>query len=249
MKRIFTYIVPAIIIIITILIITHCNPVTGDNKITKIDSAPKPKLAALTIRKDVPPVFTNNFNGNFQLVEKSLFDTVVYNIYVFNNKVRIDKIQSNINKESTIINLELKEVIILNHQARLYTTQIFSEEKTEIDSNYKIIKTENEKTILGIRCKQWRVKNVKENTEVTYWMATNNEYGFYYYLTKIWNPNIKTHKYYQIIPNSFGFLPFEAVERSLLRDIKNTMIITQIDKNIKDTSIFTIPSTYAIYTN
>jgi len=249
MKRILTYIVPAIEIFVIFLIMTYCNPVTGDNKITKIDSAPKPKLAALTIRKDVPPVFTNNFNGNFQLVEKSLFDTVTYNIYVLNNKVRIDKFHSNNNKESIIINLELKEVIILNHEARLYTTQFFAEERTEIDSNYKIIKTENEKTILGVKCKQWRVKNVKENTEVTYWMAINNEYGFYYYLTKIWNPNIKTHKYYQIIPNSFGYLPFMAVERSLLRDIKNTMIITQIDKEIKDTSIFTVPSSYAIFTN
>jgi len=249
MKRTITYIFFAIAFTITLLIITHCNPVTGDNKVTKIDSAPKPELAALSIRKDIPPVFTNHFNGNFQLVDKSLFDTVTYNIYVWNDKVRIDKVQSNVNKESTIINLVSKEIIILNHQARLYTTQIFTEEKTEIDSNFKIIKTDNEKNILGFKCKQWRVKNIKENTEVTYWMSPNNDYGFYYYLTKVWNPNLKTHKYYQVISNTFGYMPMEAIERSLLRDIKNTMIITHLNKEIKDTSIFYIPSSYAIYTN
>jgi hypothetical protein len=35
----------------TLLVITNCNPVTGDNKESKIDSAPKPELTSLSIRK------------------------------------------------------------------------------------------------------------------------------------------------------------------------------------------------------
>ncbi|GAB4450053.1 MAG: hypothetical protein Fur0028_05400 [Bacteroidales bacterium] len=162
----------------TIFVITNCNPVAGDNKESKIDSGPKPELTSLSIRNDIPPVFTNTFNGKIQLIEKNLFDTVTYNIYVYKNKVRIDKIEQK-NNESYIFDLISNEKIILNHPNKLYTLQPFIEEKATYDSTFKIIKTENEKTILGMKCKQWRVKNIKENTEVTYWVSSNN-YGFYY---------------------------------------------------------------------
>ena len=237
-----------VFILATIFLITNCNPVTGDNKASKIDSAPKPELAALSIRKDVPPVYTNTFNGKIQLIEKNLFDTVTYNIFVWNEKVRIDKVQSKINKVSTIINLVSKEIIILNHKEHLYAYQPYIEERTEIDSSFKIIKTENEKTILGMKCKLWRVKNTKENTEVSYWVSSNN-YGFYYYLTKVWNSNIKVNKYFQIVSNSFGYMPIEITERNLLRDIKSAHIVSQISLELPDSSLFMIPSSYAQFTN
>ncbi|MGQ9848107.1 MAG: DUF4412 domain-containing protein [Bacteroidales bacterium] len=232
----------------TIVFITNCNSVTGDNKPSKIDSAPKPELSALSIRKDVPPVFTNTFNGKIQLIEKNLFDTVTYNIYVWNEKVRIDKVQSAINRESTIINFVSKEIIVLNHKERLFAYQPYFEEKTKIDTSFKIIKTENEKTILGIKCKLWRVKNKKENTEISYWVSPNN-FGFYYYLTKIWNANTKVNKYFQIIPNSFGYMPIEIIERNLLRDIKSSFIVSQISMDIPDGNLFMVPSSYAQFTN
>lgn len=230
-----------------ILLITNCNPATGDNKESKIDSAPKPKLTSLSIRKDIPPVFTNTFNGKIQLIEKNLFDTVTYNIYVYKNKVRIDKIEPK-NNESYIFDLISNEKIILNHPNKLYSIEPFIEEKANFDSTFKIIKTENEKTILGMRCKQWRVKNTKENTEVTYWVSANN-YGFYYYLTKIWNSKIKVNKYFQVVPNSFGYMPLEITERNLLRDLKSSHIVSQISQEMPDSNLFIIPATYAQFSN
>ncbi|HOU97259.1 MAG TPA: DUF4412 domain-containing protein [Bacteroidales bacterium] len=231
----------------TLLVITNCNPVTGDNKESKIDSAPKPELTSLSIRKDVPPVFTNTFNGKIQLIEKNLFDTVTYNIYVYKNKVRIDKVQPT-NNESYIFDLISNEKIIQNHPNKLYSIEPYNEEKTTYDSTFKIIKTENEKSILGMKCKQWRVKNTRENTEVTYWVSTNN-YGFYYYLTKIWNSKIKVNKYFQVVSNSFGFMPLEVTERNLLRDVKSSLIVSQISQEIPDSSLFIIPTSYAQFSN
>lgn len=231
----------------TLFLFTDCNPATGDNRESKMDSAPKPELAAITIRKDVPPVYTNTFNGNIQLIEKNLFDTITYNIYVSKNKVRIDKVQLK-NNESYIFNLISNEKIILNHPNKLYSVEAFTEEKSNFDSSFKIIKTENEKNILGMKCKQWRVKNTKENTEVTYWVSSNN-YGFYYYLTKIWNSNIKINKYFQIIPNSFGYMPIEMTERNLLRDLKSSLKITHISQDLPDSNLFIIPSSYAQFSN
>jgi len=139
-------------------------------------------------------------------------------------------------------------MIALHHQRQLYSIMPIPEEKSSFDSTFKIIKSENEKNILGMRCKQWRVKNTKENTEITYWVSSNN-FGFYYYLTKVWNSSSKVNKYFQIIPNSFGYMPIETSERSLLRDLKTTVLITSLsDANI-DSTKFIVPRSYALFTN
>ncbi len=227
-----------------IIVLISCNPLTGDNKVSQIDSAPKPQLASLSLRTDVPPTYTNSFTGSFQLIEKNLFDTTTYQLFIDNNFVRADKYNGGKNYESLIINLTDKEMIILNHQKKLYSTLKVKEEKMEFDSTIKIIKTENEKTILGKKCKQWRVKNIAEKTEVTYWVDSSN-YGFYYYLIKLWNSTQKTHKYFQIVPNSFNCMPLEIVERNLLRDVKCSINITKIDSNKVDENLFAIPKDYS----
>lgn len=247
-KNLISFVGFMVLAFAAIFIISNCKPVTGDNKLSKIDSAPKPELAALSIRNDVPPVFTNKFNGEIKFVEKNLFDTITYDIFVNYNKVRIDKIQGQENKESYLFNLQTKEMIALHHQRQLYSIMPIPEEKTIFDSTFKVIKSENEKNILGMKCKQWRVKNTKENTEITYWVSTNN-FGFYYYLTKVWNSNSKVNKYFQIIPNSFGYMPIETSERSLLRDLKSTILITYLNNANIDSTNFIVPKSYALFSN
>lgn len=231
-----------------LLTLTSCNPLAGDNKATSIDSAPKPQLSAMTLRTDVPPVFTNDFSGVIQLIEKNLFDTIMYNMYVYKNYVKIDKFRKKDNFESLIINLTENNMYVLNHSKQLYSEVKAVEEKANFDSTFKIIKTENEKNILGKKCKQWRVKNVRENTEVTYWVDSSN-YGFYYYLIKVWNATSKPNKYFQLIANSFGSMPLEIVERNLLRDIKSSMNVTKVEYLTIDTNIFRVPLNYTLFSN
>ncbi len=231
-----------------LMALTSCNPLAGDNKATSIDSAPKPQLAAMTLRTDVPPVFTNNFSGVVQFLEKSLFDTLLYNMYVYKNYIRIDKFRKKDNFESLIINLTENNIYILNHSKHLYSEIKAVEEKANFDSTFKIIKTGNEKNILGKKCKQWRVKNVKENTEVTYWVDSSN-YGFFYYLIKVWNSTSKPNKYFQLISNSFNCMPLEIVERNLLRDIKSSINVTKIEYATVDTNTFKVPYNYTLFSN
>lgn len=231
---------------ISLTLLISCNPLSGDNNVTKIDSAPKPVLSGLTLRTDVPANYTNDFSGIINIVEKNLFDTISYNIYATMHRVRIEKIRTNKIFEIILINLANKEMIVLNPEKNLYSKFTVNKEQTEFDDQIKIIKTENEKTILGKTCKQWRVKNVKENTEITYWVDSSN-YGFYYYLIKTWNPTLKPNKYFQLISNSFNCMPLEIVERNLLRDIKSTTYVTKIESTTLDTSLFTIPNNYTLF--
>lgn len=249
-KFLINIVLLAFVVFVIIFIISSCNRITGDNKITKIDSSPKPELISMSIRDDVPPIFTNKFNGEIKFVEKNLFDTTTYDVYVGNNKVRIDKILNNVNKESYLFDLKTKEMIALNHQHKLYSIISIHNEELNLDiSNFKIIKSDNnEKTILGIRCKQWRVRNTKENTEITYWVSSNN-FGFYYYLIKLWNSSSKINRYFSIIPNSFGYMPLEIAERNLFRDLKTTILVTHLLITNIDSTKFIIPNSYTLFTN
>ncbi len=225
-----------------------CNQLSGDNKTAEIDSAPKPQLTAMTLRTDVPTSFTNEFSGIINFIEKNIFDTTSYNMYISKHFVRLDKIRNNNNFESVIINLLNQEMLVLSHAKKLYSKFNVNKEQTEYDDQIKIIKTNNEKTILNKTCKQWRVKNVKENTEVTYWVDSSN-YGFYYYFIKIWNPTSKPNKYFQLIPFSFNCMPLEIVERNLLRDIKSNIAITKIERTSLDSNLFVIPKNYTLFSN
>ncbi|GAB4450050.1 MAG: hypothetical protein Fur0028_05390 [Bacteroidales bacterium] len=66
---------------------------------------------------------------------------------------------------------------------------------------------------------------------------------------KIWNSKMKVNKYFQLVPNSFGFMPLEITERNLLRDVKSSFIISQISQEIPDSSLFMIPTLYAQFSN
>jgi hypothetical protein len=249
MKKLYILIISAfVIVILSVTCIKYCNHIIGDNKLSNVDSAPKTMLSSLSLRKDIPSVFTNTFSGKLEFIEKNLYDTLHYIIYINHEKVRIDKIYNDKNSDSYLLNLKTNEMIALNHKRQLYSTIPINEEKNTIDSTFSIIKTNNEKKILGKRCVQWRVKNRNDNTEITYWVSTN-DYGFYYYLSKLWNSHNKYQKYFQIIPNSFGYMPFETVERNLLRDVKSSINLTSITYETVDTSLFIVPRTYALFSN
>ncbi len=243
-KLTLSYLVVTILLLI--IFIVSCNQLTGDNKVAEIDSAPKPQLSGLTLRTDVPPSFTNEFSGIINFVEKSIFDTASYNMYISKHNVRLDKIRNNNILETTIINLLNKDMVALNHVKKLYSKFNVNNVQPEYNEQIKIIKTNNEKSILGIKCKQWRVKNEKENTEVTYWVDSSN-YGFYYYFIKLWNPTYKPNRYFQLIPFSFNCIPLEIVERNLLREIKTNIVITNLERKTLDSTLFIIPKNYTLF--
>ncbi len=249
MKRIYIIIIVLIVVgLISVIGVNFYNKIIGDNKISTVDSSPKPTLLSLSLRTDIPITYTNTFNGKFELIERTLYDTSQYIIYIHNDKARIDKNYRTTKKESYLLNLKTGEMIALNHQKKLYSSIPVVEEKPSLDSTFTVIKTNINKNILGQNCAQWRVKNRNDNTEITYWVSTNN-YGFYYYLNKVWDASKKYHKYFQIIPQSFGFMPFEIVERNLLRDIKSSVNMTSISNQMLDTSLFTVPSDYKHFSN
>jgi len=192
---------------------------------------------------------SGNFEGIIDLIQKNLYDTISYRLYVYKNKVKLNK---NILKgkvdETLIFDLQNEVITALNHNKKLYYNLPKQQYINNNKSNFKIIKTNNVKNIIGYKCTQWRVKNDLKNTEITFWV-TGKKYDFYHRFLKLWNKTENCYQFFLNIPEVEGYIPIQQVERTLLRDIKSTIIIFKITEQKVDTNLFNVPETYSLFSN
>jgi len=189
------------------------------------------------------------FEGVVELVQKNLYDTNRFTFYVTNNKIRVYKNPNQKSKsESLVFNLKNETITALNDLKKQYYKLPIKPIVVEANADYKIIKTNNYKKIIGYNCSQWRVKNNTKNTEITYWVV-GKKYDFYKKLLKLWNKTENCYKYFLTIPDVDGYIPLCQVERTLLRDVKSTITITKIKEQKVDTNLFNVPNNYSLFTN
>jgi len=184
------------------------------------------------------------FEGKIELIQESYYETSYFTYFVKNEKVRIDKFDSNQNlNQSMLINLESKQVIVLSPSKKLYTKLPVKEDHHDSNDSFIILKTDNSRMVGEYKCYQWRVKNKERNTEVAYWVSQNNFY-FFEELVKLLNRTDKTYEFFEKIPETQGFFPMLSIERTLLRKEKSRLSVVNIsDKKVSD-NLFAIPSGY-----
>lgn len=191
----------------------------------------------------------SGFEGKIKLKEIKQYDTVNYVIYTRKNMARIDKFAGKkFNYESLIFNLSNNTLTALQHQKKMFTNVPVQTPNNKSDLKLSVNKTGNTKIISGYKCEQWRVKNLDENTEITYWVANEN-FSFYKNLIKLWNRTDRCSKYFLNMPGSTGYLPLLQVERSLLRDVRHTIAIEDITFCSIDSTFFTTPGNYKPFRN
>lgn len=191
----------------------------------------------------------DSFEGKIDIVQKTCYETMYFTYLIQDDNVRIDKFDHDHKiLQSLIIDLSKEEVFILSPDKKLYTkleTTIDNSAETE---NFSISKTDNSKLVNGVKCNQWRVKNIDRNTEVAYWVVQDNYY-FFNDLIKLLNRTDKTYEFFGKIPETHGFFPMLSVERTLLRKEKLRTSVVNIDEKKIDDSVFTIPEDYTIVRN
>lgn len=148
-------------------------------------------------------------------MQKSHYETSYFSYFVKDNKVRIDKFDTDRNLiQSLIIKIDKQEVFILSPSKKLYTQLEISNSDTCENNHFTIMKTENSRIINGAECYQWRVKNIECNTEVAYWVLQNNFY-FFDELIKLLHKTDQTYAFFEKIPDNQGYFPILSVERTL----------------------------------
>jgi len=193
-----------------------------------------------------------SFEGVIFFSMEMFSDTLYYTYYVKDKLVRMDeynRCRTCKTPENYILyNLEKKSIIAVNPQRKMYLYLPVNEyqENTSNLNDYTILKTNNSKKIFGYKCYQWRVRNKKQNTEISYWVAKDN-FDFFVDFLRLWNRSEKHASYFLKIPESQGYFPMLSEERTTLREQKMTLRVISIQKKPLDKSLFMIPKDYKNY--
>jgi len=194
--------------------------------------------------------FSKNFKGILEYVEYTPFDTTYYKVYVSEDKIRVDTydnidVKGTINK-SLIYNLKDKKVIALKPSEKIYKTiNVDSDSEHGVDGCEIILNKNNYKFINGYKCVQYRIKNVNENTDITYWIP-EEDFPFYYEMVRMKRSMHRVHKYFFMLPNYKVAFPMQTVERSLLREQKSAYKVIDFEEKIVEETVFEIPKDYIL---
>jgi hypothetical protein len=186
------------------------------------------------------------FEGVMDFNKISVVDTIKYRYYVKGNNVRIEEM----NKKGVIAGIMLVDlakgsILALSPDRKMYM-EVPALSKPAVTGKVEVNKTAGKKIINGYTCKLWRMRNKAENTEVSYWVA-EDKFDFFNSLLKVLNRKDKLSVCFMQAPTVVGAMALEATERNLLRDFKNAIVTTKIEKKVLDASLFSIPAEYKKY--
>ncbi|MGQ9847336.1 MAG: DUF4412 domain-containing protein [Bacteroidales bacterium] len=193
-----------------------------------------------------------SFEGIIFFSMEMLSDTMYYTYYIKNRNVRLDEFNRckscKIPGNYLLFDLDNKKITAVNPQRKMYLHLTVNEYKDNNNNNedFTILKTNNSKKIFGYKCYQWRVRNKKQNTEISYWVAKDN-FDFFIDFLKLWNRSEKHASYFLKIPDSKGYFPLLSEERTTLREEKMTLRVISIQKKTLDPQLFQIPKDYKSY--
>ena len=202
-------------------------------------------LTALFGISGILMVSAQSFEGVIEFKKQTTTDTVNYIYYVKGDKVRLDEIGSKSKKVegSFIIDLKTSSMLSLSHERKLYIEQASGTPAT-MNGKPDVKKTGASKTIQGVKCNEYVVKNADEKVQVTYWMA-EGKYDFFFKLLKILNRKDKSAVYVQQITGVDGSFPFLSSQVNLDTNKEEVkMEVTKLQKKAVDASMFEVPKEY-----
>ena len=188
--------------------------------------------------------WAQSFEGSIEFKRILPNDTSIYVYHVKGNKVRIDEMASDGKtvEGTMLVNLADKKMFALSHDRKLFMERPYKADDAS-KMNLEVERSGNTKYINGFECSQWRVKNREKDSEITYWVAEGN-FDFFQPLLQTINRKDNFATFYLQVPNTKGFFPMLAVERTLLRDEKGRLQVTKINKKSLDASFMEIPKGY-----
>lgn len=181
-------------------------------------------------------------------VKMTHYDTTYFAYHVKDYYIRIEEMTKTRELSRVyIVDTQNGAMVALHPKRKLFTTIHVTPNLYAQNPEIEVIRTSNKKRIRGVVCTQWRVRNQKENTEITYWVA-NDEFYFFRRLIEIVNGVDKINYYFMQIPGAEGFMPVLTEERNLLREKRTHIEMIEIERKIIDPKLFTIPSGFKLFT-
>jgi hypothetical protein len=185
------------------------------------------------------------FVGSVDFKYFTLKDTTLNTYWVKDKKIKLDQYakRSNNIEGSFIFDLDAKTIKFVNPKRK-----VWGDQKSEIPPVMKgkcDVSKGKGKTVNGVKCNEYIVKNTEENTMITYYITSDN-YDFFIPMMELWNRKDKQSIYFGKIKGlSKGSMPVMSEERQIS---DNKMIskleITKMNKGDVDPSKLEVPAEY-----
>jgi hypothetical protein len=203
-------------------------------------------LTLIILTASVVNMMSQGFNGTIDFRYTHQKDTTM-NVYsVKNKKVRLDQFnkKNNTIEGSYLFDFTTNEVKFLTPKRKLWGVQK-SETPPAMKGQCVVAKGNTTKTIVGVKCTEYTVKNSAENTVITYWIA-DGKYTFFAPLLKLWNGKDRQRTYYSQIKNlSEGSMPLLSEEKQLTDGKLLTRLeVVKISSIPPDDSVLEVPKDY-----
>ncbi len=181
------------------------------------------------------------FSGSVEYRYYTLKDTTLNTYWVKDKNIRLDQYakKNDAIEGSFIFDLDAKTIKFVNPKRK-----VWGDQKSEIPPVMKgkcDISKGKDKTINGVICNEYVVKNTEENTVITYYITSEN-YDFFIPMMELWNRKDKQSIYFgQIKGLSKGSMPVMSEERQISDNKMISKIeITKINKGDVEQSKFDI---------
>lgn len=189
------------------------------------------------------------FAGTIEFKYATQKDTTLNLYSVKQKKVRLDQFHKKNNniEGSYLFDLETGDVKFLTPKRKLWGTQK-SETPKSVKGTCVVTKGTIVKTIVGVKCAEYTVKNSAENTVITYWVA-EGKYNFFIPLLQLWNRPDKQSIYFSQIKNlPEGSMPMMSEEKQLTDGKLLTKLeVTKINNTAPPDATFEIPAGYSSF--
>lgn len=190
--------------------------------------------------------FGQAFNGTIDFKYYKLNDTL-NNVYLVKDKtvklVQYGKKSGSI-EGSFIFDLAGNSIRWVNPKRKVWGDHK-SETPAIIKGKCEVTKGTNTKTIQGIKCTEYAVKNTEENTHITYWICTD-KFSFFVPVLKLWNRKDKQSVYFnQITGLPEGAMPLLSEEKQISDGKMLTKLeVTKISNKMPDDASLGVPADY-----
>jgi hypothetical protein len=189
---------------------------------------------------------SQSFGGSVEFKYFTAKDTTV-NIYLVKDKyVKLDQFgkKSGSVEGSFVFDLAAGSVKFVNPKRKVWGEHN-SQTPPIIKGTCQVTKTKNVKTIQGVKCTEYVVKNPDENTAISYWISSA-KYDFFVPLVKLWNRKDKQSIYFiQMKDLPAGSMPMLSEEKQISDGKLITRLeVTKIEKGAIEEARLAIPSDY-----
>lgn len=205
------------------------------------------KIKAVLVGLLAPVLLSaQSFTGSIEFKYFTTKDTTV-NIYNIKDKaVKLDQFgkKTGAVEGSFVFDLNANTIKFVNPKRK-----VWGEHKSDTPPILKGVcessKTKNTKTVQGVKCSEYVVKNTAENTVISYWVA-GGKYDFFVPLVKLWNRKDKQSIYFNNIKDlPAGAMPMLSEEKQISDGKLITRLeVTKITKGGIDEAKLQVPADY-----